>query len=279
MLLGPGSNRLLIEALRLFCPPGVRVRSWLPTFSLVPDWCLQEGRQFQGVPGPLEGGASWDSLLRTPAPVGVLYLDNPNNPSGFWQDPGTLAPLLAGVDADLILLDEAYADFAPTQGQDLLDQEPRLLILRTFSKALGAAGLRLGYLLGEPGVLAKIRERIGPYPLNWWQVLGVPRAWARRLELPGRLERLRAEREVLRLGLERLGCRVLPSQANFLLFRVPGRSTGTSLAGALARAGVRVRSFGDVGVLAPWLRVTVGRPEENRFFLEALGRVLPGGPA
>lgn len=233
---------------------------------------------------PLRHGVhDLQAMAAAAEPGGWVVVTNPHNPTGSAVRPADLRTFLAGIRPDvLVLLDEAYFDFADDEhrvsGADVLRHQPNLVVLRTFSKAYGLAGLRVGYALAHPEVLEPV-ERIRP-PFN----VGVP-AQAGALAALDDVEHLArtvagnaAARTAFVAACERLGLEMLPSQTNFVLVRGE-RSGGAAAAGgagtagsdgpgtrhgwpeALADAGIVVRPGANLG--APgWYRVSLGTPGE-----------------
>jgi histidinol-phosphate aminotransferase len=188
----------------------------------------------------------------------LIFLASPNNPTGKAFDPAKV-DALRGLPGCTLVLDEAYAEFG---GRSLLGAaagEEGLVVLRTFSKAWGLAGLRLGWLCARPDLVAELEKLRLPYNLDAvTQVLG-EMALDRAGEFLGRVPALLKQRDRLAACLAGLpGARVYPSDANFALVRLPGSA---SLHSALLRAGMRTRRF-KAGALDGCLRISAGRPEQ-----------------
>lgn len=214
-------------------------------------------------------------LAAVGADARVLYLATPNNPTGASLDPVALQEFIAAVPADvLIVLDEAYRDYViPADRPDiepLLSRHRNLLVMRTFSKIHGLAGLRVGYAIGDPGVIDLLRRLQLPFGVSSLAQAAAPAALAD-TEFVHRCYRANLEqRDWLCRQFSALGLEYLPSQANFVLVRV-GRGAG--IFQALQHRGVIVRPVDNYG-LPEWLRVTVGLPEENHRFVGELRAVL-----
>jgi histidinol-phosphate aminotransferase len=207
----------------------------------------------------------------------VVFLANPDNPTGSWFAEAELLPFLDAVPKDtLVVLDEAYVEFVDAPGfQDALalrKKYPNLVVLRTFSKIHGLAGLRLGYGLARPEVVEYV-DRVRP-PFN--TSLVAQAAGVAALSDDVHVARSRAlvheERPFLERGLRGLGATVVPSQANFVLADFPGRP-GKDVFEALLREGVIVRPLGGYG-FATAQRITVGTRKDNERCLAALEKVL-----
>jgi histidinol-phosphate aminotransferase len=200
----------------------------------------------------------------------IVCVASPNNPTGL---PVGLDAVRALHDAGraLVVLDEAYVEFGGESGLALLDELPRLVVTRTFSKAWRMAGVRLGYLYGPGWVVDDLRKVRLPYHLDaLTQEAGLV-ACEHADEVTAHVAEVAGERERLRSGLAALdGVEVFESAANFLLFR-----TGVAdLFDRLLARGVLVRDFSRVPRLEGCLRVTVGTPQEDDAFLAALAAAL-----
>ena len=188
-----------------------------------------------------------------------------------------IAGVLARHPDTLVVVDEAYFDYSGETMQDLLPHHPNMVLLRTLSK-VGLAGLRVGYLVADPGLVAQI-EKIRP-PYNLGSLNQAAAAWL--LGEHGDLLRAHigevvAERDRLLAGLAKLpGVRVFASAANLFLIRVgtPGDGAATRVWKQLAAQGVLVRNFDRPGPLSGCLRVSVGKPAENELFLNVLRATL-----
>jgi imidazoleglycerol phosphate dehydratase HisB len=203
----------------------------------------------------------------------LLFVASPGNPDGL---PVSAAVIRALLELPLaVVVDEAYIEFGGETVVPLLESHPNLIILRTFSKWAGMAGLRLGYALAGSevaGALARLRL---PYNVNVAAVVAALAILDNRTQAQGVIDQIIADRERLRASLEALpGAHPLPSEANFLLCRFDGH-TGREIADSLARQGILVRSFTDPH-LADAIRVAIGRPDQNDAFLTALQAILDG---
>jgi len=199
----------------------------------------------------------------------IVLLCQPNNPTGQLEPPAVLEAAL-GLDGRLVVLDEAYADFAGLGPATLLGEH--VVRVRTFSKAFGLAGLRLGYAVAAPQVVEVLFASCLPYHVNALTQRLALWALAQHEEVERRAARLVAERERVARALGELVARVWPSATNFVLFE-PGKPARAVWEGLLAR-GVLVRDASGWPGLGDVLRVTIGTPAENDTFLVALAEVL-----
>jgi len=199
----------------------------------------------------------------------MVVVCSPNNPTGTLLAKEEVVRLIEGTDA-LVVLDEAYVQFAPRSLEDLLAGHDRLVILRTFSKAMGAAGLRLGYGLMSP-VLAKNLDKVKlPYSVNVFTLLAAEVLVQRWETFKGWIDAIAAERErVFRELCDIPGIRAYPSAANFLLFE-SGTRLPREIFASLLQEGILIRDVSSYPLLGRCLRVSIGTPEENSAFLSSL---------
>ncbi|EHM10685.1 histidinol-phosphate aminotransferase [Thermanaerovibrio velox DSM 12556] len=203
----------------------------------------------------------------------LVFLCNPNNPTGTVFSHGELQEFLEKVPPGvLVVCDEAYGDFADLpdfpRTAEMIAQRDNLVMLRTFSKAYGLAGLRVGYIAGSKRVISHMRRAKEPYSVNALALAGALGALEDMGFLRSVVERVIREREELQGGLSALGVSFVRSYGNFV-FLLFGASSDRVFHGLVER-GIMVRHYGPLGAV----RVTVGRPEENRAFLDALKEVL-----
>lgn len=275
---GCGSDDLLDAAFRAAADPGARVAFVEPTFSMIPTFARMNALE----PAPVHRDALSDPSALLEAEPAVIYLCSPNNPTGEVLERDFVAELLdrSGEAGPVVLLDEAYADFAEESRIRLAVDSRRLVVLRTLSKAYGLAGLRVGLALGPAGVIEELEKSRGPYKVGRASeraavaALEDPEGWVSEI-----VSRVRRNRERLASELRRRGWDVEPSRANFLLLPLgQNRPDASTLAAALRDEGVAVRPFPGLPGLGDAVRVTVGPWELMERFLEALDRVGEGLP-
>ncbi len=274
-----GSNEVLSQLLQAYGGPGRRLATVRPGYSMYP--VLARVTMTEVVEVDLDDEFAWSDgtvdALATTEPD-IVVLGNPNNPTGMPVDISRIRALHDAVPDALVVVDEAYVEFAADGSGEavsavgLLDELPRLVISRTFSKAFRLAGLRLGYLYGPAWVIDDIRRVRLPYHLDAIKQVAAEVALEQEVAFLEHRERVAAERDRVRDRLEALdGVHVWPSTANFLLFRVA--HARTVFDGLLAQ-GVLVRDFSTKPRLEGCLRVTIGTRAENDAFLDALARIL-----
>ncbi len=275
---GNGSDEVIDLLVRVCPTPGRHnVVTADPSFSiyrLQSKLCGVELRQV-----PLKDDFSFDyaaMLKAADADTALVFLTTPDNPTGYCPPAAEIAAFARALPSGcLLVMDEAYMDFCDDESQHSLlsrrEEFPNLVVLRTFSKSFGMAGLRLGYgIMPEPLAAALCRVRL-PFSVN---ILAEEAGIAALRDSAFRLatlECVRAGREFLGRELSALGCRVWPSMANFLMFSLPegARHTPRSLFEALLAKGLIIRPLASYG-LGNHLRVSIGTAEENGLFINLL---------
>lgn len=275
VLLGNGSDELIQMILMALAGPGRTVVAPEPTFSMYRIISVGVGMNYVGV--PLKADFSLD-VAATRAAIdkhkpAVVFIAYPSNPTGNLFAAEDICAIIEAAPG-LVVVDEAYSAFCDADFSGYLARYEHLLILRTVSK-LGLAGLRLGFLVGAPSWLRELDKLRLPYNINVLTQASAEFAlnhYAMLLEQAGRI---RADREALYQALRALpGVTAFPSQANFILFRV-GAGRAGDIFQRLKEAGVLIKNLhGSHPALHDCLRVTVGRPEENRAFLDALRHIV-----
>ncbi len=277
--LGNGSNELLVLLAQCFAGPGRSVVFSQYAFAVYAIATAAVGAEAVVVPAlprdhaamPL--GHDLDALAAAVREdTSLVFLANPNNPTGTWFDDAALAAFLARVPREVIVvLDEAYLEFATAPGLGpataLLARHPNLVVARTFSKAYGLAALRLGYAVSDPsvaGVLARLRQ---PFNGNALALAAATAALEDTAYLDDTVARVVADRDGLADALRARGFGVLPSQGNFLMLDAGERAA--AIAQAWYDAGIIVRPMGAYG-LPQMLRISIGTRAENERLLEAL---------
>jgi histidinol-phosphate aminotransferase len=282
ILVGNGSNELLATALEALVAPGTEVIGAEPSFGLYRMFVLRSG----GVPRFL-----LRSDLRRPAlmmdeieaevernPRRPVLLCTPNNPTGDALPPEWVAALLERLEGPL-LLDNAYGEFSRHDYRPLLARYPHLILFRTFSKAWSLAGLRLGYLLARPALVAELIKVKLPYNLGHAAVLAGRAVLAEEEEARRRVRVLVARRAQWARMLAEEGFEVFPSEANFLLIRCDSPDRARQVRDGLAARGIRIRDVGHYPGLANCLRVSVGSGMALRETHLALEEIREGVPA
>ncbi|MDH3726669.1 MAG: histidinol-phosphate transaminase [Myxococcales bacterium] len=274
--LGNGSNELIDLLCRVCASRDEHAVFGHPSFPCYRIGSIAQELRYSAV--SLRDDLHWnvDDLLDAVTPkTRLLFVSNPNNPTGSYIAGAELERLLTSVPGEvLVVIDEAYVeyvnatDFQPATG--LRSTRERLAILRTFSKAYGLAALRVGYVIGTPELIFALNRLRAPFNVGTIGQQAARLALGDQAHLAMIVDACLRDRAKLRDALDERGFEVAPSQANFLLVKMP--KAGRAVYEALLHEGVIVRAMHSP--LESWIRVTVGRPEENVRFLEGLDRVL-----
>lgn len=269
-LVGNGSNELIDVLLRTFLDPGEVALMHAPIFGMIPHYARLAGARVETVPLKRDFALDVSALAESARTAKVTFLCRPNNPTGNAFPRREVETVMAAA-GGLVVIDEAYAEFASSHFLDDAASRPNLVILRTFSKAYGLAGLRVGYAVGAPAAIHEMVKVRGPFRLNQFSELAATMALDEPAWLASVVDGVRTERARLSRALAGLGFEVYPSEANFILVRPP--VAAPALSAALRQRNVWVRDY--QGSLAAFLRITVGPPTATERFLAALAEVLP----
>ena len=269
-----GSNEVLQTVLLAYAGPGRTVVTFEPTYQMhaqiarVTGATVVEGER--GADFTLDP-AEVDRVLAAARPH-VVFLTSPNNPTGLVEPRARVEQLLAGAPG-LVVVDEAYAQFAEWSALELVDESRPLVVTRTFSKTWSMAGARLGYLVGPTWLVAELDKVVLPYHLDVVKQLAGRIALRYVDDMNERVALLVAERARVSEALRALPIDVFESGANFVLFRPTGID-GRTVWQALVDRSILVRDCSSWPRLENCLRVTVGTRDENDRFLAALVDIL-----
>lgn len=276
VLVGNGSNELISLLVATFTTPSENVVTSQYAFIAYKVVCGAAGVPIREVPSDdfridVEG-----LIAACDADTRILFVANPNNPTGTHLDAEQVAKLLRDVPAHVLLvMDEAYFEYADANvcpdAMTLRHLRENVVVMRTFSKAYGLAGCRLGYAVAPAYVAERVNRVREPFNVNRVAQAGALAALADQDHIARCAESNAEVRDALCAGLTKLGLRFWPSQTNFVLFE--SAIPGAVLNDKLLRAGVIVRPMRGYG-LPNHLRVTVGTPSENERFLSALTTIL-----
>ena len=283
LLAGSGADELIDLLLRVLLEPGDCVINCPPTFGMYPFDTLLNGGQILEVPRRADFSLDLPAIeaaisARQPK---AIFITTPNNPDGNLPSPDEIDRLLAL--PVLVVIDEAYIEFTQAGGRlgealtrlAEVPQRENLVVLRTFSKWAGLAGLRVGYGAFPGWLLPALWKAKQPYNVNVAASAAALASLQDLNTLAGNVERIRQERERLFGLLSGIAClKPFPSQANFILCRVIGQSA-RALKEALAQEGVLVRYY-DNALLKDYIRISAGRPQDSDALMHALEKVLSG---
>ena len=281
--LGNGSCDILLAAGEALLEPGAEVVYAWPAFSVYPHLAAASGAR--AIEVPLDEGDRHDlDAIATEVTVAtrLVMICNPNNPTSTALGLEDIEAFLRRMPAHVaVILDEAYCEFALTLGDtyaslELLRKYPNLVLLRTFSKVYGLAGLRVGYALcGAEDFRVAVDQVRQPFYLNAAAQAAAVEALRHQDEVERRVTETIGNRIEMVEGVRALGLWVAESDANFIWLRLPDDVEEADVVEGLTSRGVLVRAGTSLGREGA-LRVTVGTPAENQRFTEGLGRVLQG---
>lgn len=268
VLVGNGSDELLAILMRATIDPGDRIAYPVPTYSLYDTLVTLHDGEAVRVPFPRDFSLP-EELAE--ADARLLIVCNPNSPSGTTVPIDALRGLLRRDDR-LLVIDEAYVDFADASCLDLLRESANVVILRTLSKSYSLAGLRIGLALGAERVIEQLAKVKDSYNVNRLSIVAGAEALRDPRWMEGNVRRVRRTRDAMIRRLVEMGFEVPRSQANFVFARRPGEDL-EPLYESLKRRGVLVRYFATPG-LRDALRITVGTDDEVAVLLRVLGQLV-----
>jgi histidinol-phosphate aminotransferase len=273
LMLGNGSDELIHLVIQGCAKPGATVLSPWPSFVMYDMSARFDGCRFVGVPLTADFALDRAAMLAAIAEhqPAVIFIAWPNNPTGNLFDRATVEAIIDAAPG-LVVLDEAYLPFAQDTWLPQLAARPNLLVLRTLSK-LGLAGIRLGYLCGDPAFIGEFDKLRPPYNVNVLTLATADLLLDHLDVLDAQAAQLRAERARLLAALRGLpGVTAFDTAANFILLRV---SDPDRVFADLKRQGILIKNVSRMHpLLAGCLRTTVGAPQENDAFVAALSAAL-----
>ncbi len=278
---GNGSCELIVHAGAALLEPGTTVIHADPSFVMYPHLATAAGAAAIAVPLAPDGGHDLDAMAAAvDERTRLVIICNPNNPTGVYRSADAIERFLDLVPDDLaVLVDEAYYDFvsAPDRGRVsvLARSRPNLLVTRTFSKAYGLCGLRIGYGIGSQEWIRALDAVRQPFNTNQLAQVAAIESLKHPAAIQVRVDEAISERDRVSRALTAMGVPFTPSHGNFILMEPPDSAMdATDLHEDLLKRGVIVRNGSALGCPGT-LRVTIGAPAENDAFLSALGAALP----
>jgi histidinol-phosphate aminotransferase len=279
LLVGAGADEILDLVAKAFLAEGARAVLPAPTYAMYRVLTEQRGAEVVVVPRrpATEGWALDVEAVRAAARgAAVVWLCSPNNPTGMAEPDGVIEALLENLATDagsaeppIVVLDEAYAEFVGTTLLPLRERYPRLIVVRTASKAYALAGLRVGFAIAKPEVIARMNPFRPPGSVSTVSVTVVTEALLDPHVLEGNLARVEHERDRLAEALSAAGWTVGPSVTNFLLVDFGSAERAAATAEGLLARGLVPRTFPAGHPLAAYLRLTVRDRHENDRLIEA----------
>jgi histidinol-phosphate aminotransferase len=290
LLVGAGADEILDLVAKAFLPPGGAAVLPTPTYAMYRVVTEQRGARAVPVARlPATQGWALDvaAVREAAREAELVWLCSPNNPTALPEPRGTIEGLLDSLARDaaidgrtppVVVLDEAYAEFVGASLLDLRHGYPRLVVVRTASKAYALAGLRVGFAVARPETIAAIAPYRPPGSVSTVSVAVVTAALEDDRVLDANLARVARERERLAAGLRGAGWDVGPSVTNFLLACFGSRERAAEVGEGLLRRGLVPRTFGPGHPLHDYLRVTVRDSDENDRLIAAAREIAAGTP-
>lgn len=270
-VVGNGSDECLDMVTKAFTVPGQALATPWPSYSLYPFYAQLQDLRLEQV--PLRGSFRLDVDAILAKKAAVTLIATPNNPTGTRFPASDLEALLEGTDG-VVVVDEAYIEYAGLKHSLLgrVNEFDNLLVMRTFSKAYGLAGLRVGYLAGNPDLMERLRLVKPPFNLNLYTEQVAVAALDEQAWLDRHVEAVQFGREAIYEGVKALGFQPYESAANFVLARSP--LAPTEVVEGLRRRGILIRQFPGTQGLEEMVRFGVGRPEHTEQLLSALTELM-----
>jgi|SRR3972149_9188522 len=270
---GNGSDQIIDLILTNFASKDTKILTSEPTFGFFEERCKLYSIPTIKIPFTKNMTLELEKFLSNIKKADILYLDSPNNPTGFQFSKNKLEQLIKEFNG-LVIIDEAYVEFADYSIIDMTKKKDNLIVLRTLSKSFGLAGLRVGYFVANKKIASVFTKTIQyPYPLNTVAIETAILALQKSKQISEIANLIKKERSRIIGTLRGMDVfQVFDSKANFVLFSAPG--SGLRIYKALVEQGIVVKNLGKMGSHDGCLRVTVGSAEMNSKFLLAIRDLL-----
>ena len=270
---GNGSDQIIDLILTNFASKDTKILTSEPTFGFFEERCKLYSIPTIKIPFTKNMTLELEKFLSNIKKTDILYLDSPNNPTGFQFSKNKLEQLIKEFNG-LVIIDEAYVEFADYSIIDMTKKKDNLIVLRTLSKSFGLAGLRVGYFVANKKIASVFTKTIQyPYPLNTVAIETAILALQKSKQISEIANLIKKERSRIIGTLRGMDVfQVFDSKANFVLFSAPG--SGLRIYKALVEQGIVVKNLGKMGSHDGCLRVTVGSAEMNSKFLLAIRDLL-----
>jgi histidinol-phosphate aminotransferase len=273
VLIGAGADEVLGVVVAAFIEPGLHSAMFTPTFPMCAVYTEQRGGSVLAVPYDEAFSGPVAALIEAAQDAQLVFLCSPNNPSGTTFDLDDLERIVANVPC-AVVVDEAYYEYHGVTALGLIARYPHLIILRTFSKAFGMAGVRVGYALADPRMIDLLNRLRPPNSVAYMSVLLAEAVLGHLPVVRQGVNSVLSERETLRVALEEVGLLVWPSRGNFLLARFPHNETAAFVHRHLVDRGMVPRSYLGHPRLGDCLRFTVRTPTQNARMLAELREAM-----
>lgn len=274
IICGCGSDEIIAMINQSFVNPGDTVIAHSPSFSMYQIWSNIAGASFMAIPDKKDHYPDVEGIINCARlhNAKIIYLCNPNNPTGYLFPRHDIVQILEETNA-LVIVDEAYMEFKGESQVDLVNNYSNVLVLKTLSKAFGLASIRCGYCLGPQNLIDMMYKVKSPYNLNTLTQKAAIIALRHRRKLLGRIKTLNVERRKVYKALLELPIEhVYPTAANFIYFET---AKGDAIDRAMKAKGILIKHFanplpGDLTAV----RLTIGTPDENHAVLSVLKEVF-----
>lgn len=276
IVIGNGSDDLIELILKIFVKPGEDVLLPIPTFFVYYQATQLVGGNCVFINRTADFGLEVSALLeKVTEQTKVLFIANPNNPTANLIPRSVIVSILEQLDC-MVVVDECYYEFSGETVVDLIDQYPRLIVLRSLSKSFGLAGLRVGYAITNESIAQYLYRAAQLFPVGRLALVGAIAALEDRSYAYSNIERISQERTQVAKALSTLGFTVYPSRTNFLFVGTQSLGfTSKVFVAALAKRHIFIQDFGlKPGLDAFYFRVSMGTPEENQQFITAAREAL-----
>jgi histidinol-phosphate aminotransferase len=273
VFVGNGSDEVLAHVFNALLKHAAPVLFPDVTYSFYPVYCALYDIAYEQVPLSAAFEIEVGDYARR---NGGIIFPNPNAPTGRLVPLAEIERLLKANTSSVVVIDEAYVDFGGVSCVPLIAQYPQLLVTHTLSKSHALAGLRVGYATGHPDLieaLTRLKDSFNSYPLDRFAQAGATAAMEDDAYFSTMCRKVIASKKTLVADLQGLGFEVLPSAANFIFARLPGRD-GADLAARLRERSIIVRHFRNPPRIAPFLRITIGTDEQCAGLVDALREIV-----
>ena len=273
VFVGNGSDEVLAHVFNALLKHAAPVLFPDVTYSFYPVYCVLYDIAYEQVP---LNAAFEIEVADYARPNGGIIFPNPNAPTGCLVPLAEIERLLKANTSSVVVIDEAYVDFGGVSCVPLIAQYPQLLVTHTLSKSHALAGLRVGYATGHPDLIeaiTRVKDSFNSYPLDRFAQAGATAAMDDEAYFSAMCQKVIVSKKTLVADLQGLGFEVLPSPANFIFARLPGRD-GADLAARLRERSIIVRHFRNPPRIAPFLRITIGSDEQCAGLVDALREIV-----
>ncbi len=275
LVVGAGADEILHIISRTFVDPADHVVIPQPTYAMYRVGAQESGARITSVPMNPDLSLDVDALIEASAGAKLVFLCNPNNPTGLRLPTAEVERLAREADG-IVVVDEAYAEFSGESVLPALHRYPRLVVVRTFSKAFCLAGARVGYAACSAEIAGLLNRVRPPQSVSYMSVVVAEKAVGDVAAMRANVDGVLRERTMLAAALEDLGLAPYPSHANFVLARASSAQIVARMRAACLQHGLVLRTFAPGSPLESCVRITVRARQDNERLLETLQTVLTG---